>query len=232
MTAPILVVVVGLVAVVLFGALVVTTISYRRVGPGEALIVHAKSGARVSFTGAVVLPVVHRAEVLDVSVKPVRVTCRGVAAADERVDIEATFYVRVGGGKEDVLRVAGAVGCVRASSQHGVEALFLPKFVDALAGVAAKHSLAELRTDREEIKDEVIRALGTDLDGFVLEDIAIDRLEAGTLAAYDPDHRAPVDRAAADEIERLTAEVAALRERVTRLVDALAAAEVIDRAAV
>jgi uncharacterized membrane protein YqiK len=51
---------------------------YRRVGAGEALILQVAGGpARVCLEGALVLPGVHRAEVLDLSVRKVVVERRG-----------------------------------------------------------------------------------------------------------------------------------------------------------
>ena len=46
----------------------------------------------------------------------------------------------------------------------------------------------DLYTQRQEFKDQIIEIIGTDLNGYSLEDAAIDYLEQTPLEALDPEN--------------------------------------------
>ena len=162
----------------------------RKVEQGQALIVN-KGGAEpvVTFTRAFVLPVVHKAEIMDISVKTIEIDRRGseglICRDNIRADIKVTFFVRVNKTREDVIKVAQSVGCDRASNVRALEELFSAKFSEALKTVGKQLDFVDLYTRREEFRDAIIKVIGRDLNGFVLEDAAIDYLEQTPLAALD-----------------------------------------------
>ncbi|MEU9754059.1 flotillin family protein, partial [Streptomyces althioticus] len=61
---------------VLIGLLLVTKL-FRKVEQGKALIVSKMRKVDVTFTGQVVLPVLHKAEVMDISVKTIEISRTG-----------------------------------------------------------------------------------------------------------------------------------------------------------
>jgi len=131
-----------LIAVVLLIALgVVFFISrmFRKVEQGKALIVSKVRRVDVTFTGAVVLPVLHKAEVMDISVKTIEISRTGreglICRDNIRADIRITFFVRVNKTTEDVIKVAQAIGTTRASSEQTLQELFNAKFSEALKTV-------------------------------------------------------------------------------------------------
>ena len=139
----------GIALLVTVGVLVMVARFYRKVDQGRALIVNKmKAEPEVTFTGGVVLPIIHRAEVMDISVKTIEVDRRGkeglICQDNIRADIKVTFYVRVNKTKDDVLKVAQAIGCVRASDQATLEELFLAKFSEALKTVGKRMDFVEL----------------------------------------------------------------------------------------
>ncbi|WP_257463520.1 SPFH domain-containing protein [Archangium lipolyticum] len=165
--------------------------SYRRVGPGEALVIERGSRpTRVSFGGAVVWPMLDRAEVLDLSVRKVVVERRGrqgLSCRDGiRVDVRATFLVKVERRPEDVLRVAREVGCARANRSEEVQALLEERFACALANSASTFNIDELLADRSLFIDHVKVELGNELLGFKLERMSLGRLEQTPLDQLDP----------------------------------------------
>jgi uncharacterized membrane protein YqiK len=85
-----------------------------------------------------------------------------------------------------VLEVARSVGTSRAADPSTLEELFTAKFAEALKTVARKLDFDELSRNREEFKDNVIRVIGTDLNGYVLDDVAIDHLEQTPIEFLDP----------------------------------------------
>lgn len=183
----------GVGALVLIGIGVMIARFYRKVDQGRALIINKmRDEPVVTFTGGVVFPVVHRAEVMDISVKTIELDRRGkeglICADNIRADIKVTFFVRVNKTVDDVLRVAQSIGCARASDQRTMEELFVAKFSEALKTVGKKLEFEQLYTQREQFKDQIIQVIGKDLNGYVLDDAAIDFLEQTPLESLDPDN--------------------------------------------
>ena len=164
---------------------------YRKVEQGKALIVNKmKAEPEVTFTGATVLPIIHKAEVMDISVKTIEIDRRhkdGLICRDNiRADIKVTFFVRVNKTIDDVVRVAQSIGCARASDPGTLEALFSAKFSEGLKTVGKQLDFVDLYTKRHEFRDAIINLIGRDLNGYVLEDAAIDYLEQTPISHLDP----------------------------------------------
>ncbi|ARP71071.1 hypothetical protein LK07_16265 [Streptomyces pluripotens] len=182
-----------LIAVCLFAALFVLFLLsrlYRKVEQGRALIVSKIRKVEVSFTGQVVLPVLHKAEVMDISVKTIEITRSGrdglICRDNIRADIRISFFVKVNKTAEDVIKVAQAVGTARASDQATLQELFHAKFSEALKTVGKQMDFTDLYTKREELRFQIIELIGVDLNGYHLEDAAIDYLEQTPLTQLDP----------------------------------------------
>ncbi|HEX7152055.1 MAG TPA: flotillin family protein [Thermoanaerobaculia bacterium] len=164
---------------------------YRKVEQGKALIVNKlKAEPEVTFTGATVWPIIHKAETMDISVKTIEIDRRakdGLICRDNiRADIKVTFFVRVNKTVEDVIKVAQSIGCARASDPGTLEALFSAKFSEGLKTVGKQLDFVDLYTKRHEFRDAIINLIGRDLNGYVLEDAAIDYLEQTPLSNLDP----------------------------------------------
>ncbi|AWN30506.1 hypothetical protein [Streptomyces sp. NEAU-S7GS2] len=183
----VLVAVVLLIAVVL---LLVFSRLFRKVEQGKALIVSKMRKVDVTFTGQVVLPVLHKAEVMDISVKAIEITRTGrdglICRDNIRADIRISFFVRVNKTVEDVIKVAQAVGTQRASDQNTLQELFHAKFSEALKTVGKQLDFTDLYTKRDELRYRIIEVIGVDLNGYHLEDAAIDYLEQTPLSQLDP----------------------------------------------
>ncbi|MCG8456486.1 MAG: hypothetical protein MI919_09400, partial [Holophagales bacterium] len=104
----------------------------------------------VSFTGFFVLPVIHKVEVMDISVKTMEIDRRGsdglICRDNIRADIKVTFFVRVNKTQEDVIKVAQAIGCERASNINTLEGLFAAKFSEALKTAGKQLDFEDLYT--------------------------------------------------------------------------------------
>src|SRR5687768_9236205 len=177
--------------VLVLGGLTLYARFYRKVDQGKALIVNTmKAEPEVTFTGATVLPIVHKAEVMDISVKTIEIDRRGkeglICRDNIRADIKVTFFVRVNKTVEDVIKVAQSIGCVRASDRQTLEELFSAKFSEGLKTVGKQLDFVDLYTKRNEFRDAIITLIGRDLNGYVLEDAAIDYLEQTPMANLDP----------------------------------------------
>ncbi|MFD8608809.1 SPFH domain-containing protein [Streptomyces sp. NPDC059631] len=163
---------------------------FRKVEQGKALIVSKTRKVDVTFTGQVVLPVLHKAEVMDISVKAIEITRSGrdglICRDNIRADIRISFFVKVNKTAQDVIKVAQAVGTARASDQNTLQELFHAKFSEALKTVGKQMDFTDLYTKREELRYQIIELIGVDLNGYHLEDAAIDYLEQTPLSQLDP----------------------------------------------
>ena len=181
----------GVGVVIFIGLVVMIARFYRIVAQGQALIINKlATEPSVTFTGAVVMPIIHRSEIMDISVKTIEIDRRGkeglICKDNIRADIKVTFFVRVNKTVDDVRKVAQSIGCDRASHQETLEELFTAKFSEALKSVGKGLEFEELYTRREKFRDDIVNVIGQDLNGYVLEDAAIDFLEQTPLEMLDP----------------------------------------------
>ncbi|MFE0703108.1 flotillin family protein [Streptomyces sp. NPDC058872] len=172
-----------------FAVLFVVSRLFRKVEQGKALIVSKMRKVDVTFTGQVVLPVLHKAEVMDISVKTIEIARTGrdglICRDNIRADIRISFFVRVNKTVEDVIKVAQAIGTERASDKATLQELFNAKFSEALKTVGKQMDFTDLYTKRDELRFRIIEVIGIDLNGYSLEDAAIDYLEQTPLAQLD-----------------------------------------------
>ncbi|MCA9216660.1 MAG: flotillin family protein, partial [Planctomycetales bacterium] len=165
---------------------------YQKVEQGTALVRNGLGGTKVSFGGMMVLPVVHRAERMDISVKRIEIYRHGedglICQDNIRADIKVAFFVRVNKTAQDVEQVAQLLGCARASEEQGLVELFDAKFSEALKTVGKQFEFVELYNSRDRFKDEILKIIGTDLNGYVLDDAAIDYLEQTPVEKLNPNN--------------------------------------------
>ncbi|MEM7180764.1 MAG: SPFH domain-containing protein [Spirochaetota bacterium] len=162
----------------------------RKVEPGKALIIITPfRGMRVSFTGSLVIPFFHRMEIMDITTKMITVERNGsdglICKDNIRADISVKFYLRVNPTRDDVTEVARAIGVDRASTAETLDNLFNSKFAEALKTVGKQMEFEELFQERTLFKEEIIKTIGENLNGYKLEDTAIDYLEQTPLAKLD-----------------------------------------------
>ncbi|MBN8214039.1 MAG: hypothetical protein J0M09_14045 [Xanthomonadales bacterium] len=181
----------GVVIVALLGIVGLFKAFYNKVPQGTALIVNDLSSTpKVHFTGALVYPVIYKKELMKISLITLEVDRRakdGLICRDNmRADITVAFYLRVNETAQDVLKVAKAIGAERASDKAAVNELFNAKFSEALKTVGKQIDFVKLFENRQEFRDRIIEVIGNDLNGYVLEDVAIDYLEQTPKSSLDP----------------------------------------------
>lgn len=199
---------VGLFFLLIFGFFVLFKAFYIKVPQGTALIVNDMSSTpKVHFTGALVYPVIYLKEFMRISLITLEVDRRakdGLICKDNmRADITVAFYLRVNETQEDVLKVAKAIGVDRASDRAAVNELFNAKFSEALKTVGKQFDFVQLFENRQEFRDRIVEVIGNDLNGYVLEDVAIDYLEQTSKSSLDPSNI--LDAAGIRKITELTA---------------------------
>ncbi len=181
----------GVLIVGVLGILGMFKAFYNKVPQGTALIVNdLSSSPKVHFTGAIVYPVIYKKELMKISLITLEVDRRGkdglICRDNMRADITVAFYLRVNETAQDVLKVAKAIGAERASDKAAVNELFNAKFSEALKTVGKQIDFVKLFENRQEFRDRIVEVIGNDLNGYVLEDVAIDYLEQTSKASLDP----------------------------------------------
>lgn len=172
--------------VVVLGVLILISRFYKKVAQGQALVKTGVGGTKISFNGMIVIPIIHKLEIMDISLKTIeiaRLEKDGLICRDNvRADIKVTFFVRVNELAADVQKVAQTVGCKRASSREAMVQLFDAKFSEALKTVGKQFDFVDLYNKRDAFREEIVNVIGTDLNGYVLDDAAIDYLEQTSIA--------------------------------------------------
>lgn len=166
---------------------------YKKVPQGRAIVRTGFGGTKVATDkGLYVVPVFHKVEIMDISVKKIqieRLAHEGLICKDNmRADIKVAFFVRVNNDVSFIKRVAQTIGVDRASRIETLEDLFEAKFSEALKTVGKKFDFIELYEARREFRDEIVNIIGTDLNGYTLEDCAIDFLEQTPISHLKADN--------------------------------------------
>ena len=186
-------VLIGSVFIIILGLFALIKAFYIKVPQGTALIINdTTSQPKVKFTGGLVLPVIHKKEFMRISLITLEIDRRGkeglICKDNMRADITVAFYLRVNETAEDVLKVAKAIGVDRASDKVAVNELFNAKFSEALKTVGKQIDFVKLFENRQDFRDQIIHVIGNDLNGYVLEDVAIDYLEQTPKSSLDPNN--------------------------------------------
>ena len=186
-------VVIGSIFIIILGLFALIKAFYIKVPQGTALIINdTTSQPKVKFTGGLVLPVIHKKEFMRISLITLEIDRRGkeglICKDNMRADITVAFYLRVNETAQDVLKVAKAIGVERASDKVAVNELFNAKFSEALKTVGKQIDFVKLFENRQDFRDQIIHVIGNDLNGYVLEDVAIDYLEQTPKSSLDPNN--------------------------------------------
>ncbi|MFT4018996.1 MAG: hypothetical protein QM668_18685 [Agriterribacter sp.] len=182
---------------------------YKKIPQGKAIVRTGVGGGKVAFNkGMYVIPILHKMEIMDISVKKLqidRMENEGLICKDNiRADIKVAFFVRVNKSVDDVLNVAQIIGTERASDVETLRNLFEAKFSEALKTVGKKFDFIELYEARREFRTEILNIIGTDLNGYILDDCAIDYLEQTAIGYLSPQNI--LDSQGIKKITELTAE--------------------------
>lgn len=180
------------VLIVLILAGLFTLLCIRKIQPGRAGVKTGWGGLKVSFDWMMRVPLLQTYHVMDISVKKLEITRKGhdglVCRDNIRADITVAFYIRVEATEESVRKVAQMLTPERVSDMNQLRELFEAKFSEALKTAGKQMQFHELFTERLRFRDEIQTTIGKDLDGFILQDVAIDYLEQTPLEQHDPNN--------------------------------------------
>jgi len=178
--------------IVIVGLLVWIISMYKKIIQGKVIVRTGAGGTKVFYNAGLVVPVLHKMEIMDISVKKLdveRTGTNGLICKDNiRADIKVTFFIKINKSTTDIINVAQTIGCERASEVEVLRTLFDAKFSEALKTVGKKFDFIELYEARSEFREEIIAIIGTDLNGYILDDCAIDDLEQTSLSHLKSDN--------------------------------------------
>lgn len=179
---------IAVVVVVFFALFFILCI--RKIQPGRAGIKTGWGGLKVAFDWMVRVPLVQTYHIMDISVKKLEIARKGkdglVCKDNIRADITVAFYIRVDATEDSVRKVAQMLTPERVSDVDQLRELFEAKFSEALKTAGKQMEFHELFTERIKFRDQIQGTIGKDLDGFLLQDVAIDYLEQTPLDQHDP----------------------------------------------
>ncbi|KMQ69270.1 Band 7 family protein [Chryseobacterium sp. FH2] len=186
--------IVGIIVVVIasLGLIFWVLSMYKKTVQGIVILRTGYGGTKVFFNAGIVIPIIHRMESMDISVKKLEISREGKAGLickdNMRADIQVAFFIRVNKSVDDIVNVGQTIGCQRASDTNTLRELFEAKFSEALKTVGKKFDFTELYEARSEFRQEILDIIGTDLNGYVLDDCAIDYLEQTSIDKLDKDN--------------------------------------------
>ena len=153
--------------------------TYKKVPSGQALVRTGAGGGHVIFDGGFVFPVIHKAEFINVAMHIIPLHFGGRESlklkSGEKVEVDMNFYVRI--NPTDVRQVAESVNCERTFDENFIKSLFASKFTEGVLTVAESMELKNGEPfPREKFNKNIRAAIGTNLNGFILEDLAIPKI--------------------------------------------------------
>jgi len=208
-----------IIAIFVLGILSLFMKWFKKAIHGRALVRTGSGGTQITFEkGLWVIPIFHRIEIMDITLKTITIERLGndglICKDNMRADIKVAFFIRVNRTVDDVRNVALSIGCQRASVQETLITLFDAKFSEALKTVGKRFDFVDLYNSREEFKHEIIQIIGKDLNGYVLDDCAIDYLEQTPLSFLKSDNI--LDSEGIKKITELTANQIVKANLITR----------------
>ena len=201
-------IIIGVVVGLLFLAMFLAVFCLKKVRAGEAGVRTGFGGLQVTKDWMFRYPFLNRWDIMDIQVKKLEVARKGkdglICKDNIRADIEVAFYVRVAPEEAKIMEVAEAVGCERASEIELLRNLFEAKFSDALKAAGKQMDFDQLYIQRSQFRAMITKEIGEDLNGYALEDVAIDFLEQTAREDHDPTN--VLDAQGIEKINRITAE--------------------------
>ena len=143
--------------------------------------------------GAIVLPVLHRTMTVNMNTLKLEVSRRekqSLITKDRmRVDVAATFFVRVKQDKESISAAAQTLG-LKTMHPETLRELIEDKFVDSLRSTAATMGMKELQDRRSDFVNAVQNAVAEDLkkNGLELEAVTLTSLDQTSKEHFNPDN--------------------------------------------
>jgi len=170
-----------LVVGLLFAVILVLVVKYcyRRPDPGQAIVVMTGRGTRRAFfRSTMVLPLIHKSWFVDTTIKTLVIEPEPGELLRTKDDQPASYkvhaHVKINQTTDDVIKAVDSLGCERAADPKAVMELLRPSIVAAMKTAAREQTFADLRHDPLPFVNDTYHELGTNLVGFVVDELVVE----------------------------------------------------------
>lgn len=173
----ILILVIAIQLVIVVFSIIILLRNLHKPTKSKALVRTGMGGTQVIIEGATfVFPIMHQLEAIDLSIKTFNLRQTAYAKDGAMVIIDALFYLGINKDKESISLAATEIGAQRTFDQEALKAFFEPKLGEAIKKVAAAWDSATLVRQTADLKLEILKAIGTYLNGYVLDDCIVNQV--------------------------------------------------------
>ena len=148
-----------------------------KIKSGQALIRNGAGGTQVSFDRAVVIPVLHEYELVDITVQKLTYERVGDWALNfkcgTRAELTADLMLRINMTEEDIKRAVQFLGSERINDAAQLREHFSSMFNDSLEVVAGSMEYKVLVANKDDFREALLKHLGSALNGMVADDVCI-----------------------------------------------------------
>lgn len=151
---------------------------FKKVTPGTAVIRTGAGPTKVSMTSILVFPLIHKMSLVDISVKNIHLEFKDLITKDDkRVALKTQFQVRINPIYRDIQMVADYISPDKTFDKEYIKEVFEPKFIEAVKTVSPHFTFDEIVEDLCKFKMHILDVIGTDLNGYVLDDCSVFEVE-------------------------------------------------------
>ncbi|WP_299432556.1 SPFH domain-containing protein [uncultured Aquimarina sp.] len=181
--------------------------SYKKPKQGQAIVRSGLKGVQIGIhKGVYAIPVFHTLEYVDLTIKQLDIEHKeneGIICKDFiRADIKINFYMRVSNIPNDILQVSNVFGCKTTFDKIKIKDIFQTKFSEALKTIAFTYEYEELHHKKTGFRNEILLLIGTDLNGYIIDDCVIEYIKQTPIAFLNPNNT--LDAKGIKKIKELT----------------------------
>jgi len=179
-TAWAMLVMAGVLSFIAMGSFVFMIRFFRKTNGDQAIVRTGFGGTVVDFNGLFVIPSLHQAVTVPITIQKLRYERSGEWAltfgCGSKVELIADFDVRVNKTMPDVECAVASIGVERLNSPELLREYFESMFNDCLDTIALQSSFAELARDKDAFREKMLKNIGTFLEGVVICDLSLHHL--------------------------------------------------------
>ena len=168
-------------ALIIFGVVIFFISIFKKKPQNQALIRSGFGGIQVSFNGLFVIPFIHKLEILDLTIKTIKIHKTGrdglLSKDGKKIDVKADFIIRVIPVHNEIKKIAITIGVDKANDSNEIKNMFTNLFIESLKHVSSQFEAETIHQHIPKFKMQTFESINRDLNEFILEDLHIYHLE-------------------------------------------------------
>ena len=197
-------IIVALIAVSIVTLLIVVSRFYRKVQVGKLMVIYGFKKNRVSLKNTIVVPFldevifvnseIHKIEISNEYNKENNRTVRGefYTLDNLKVTVNVVFFVSLPTSEDVLFPLLSKFDVKSVNSREFLDKHFNSRFAEAVKNGVRAFTLEDLMAKRKEFGDNVIGTLNGNLNGFILNDVSLQEINALPIEAYDDNNHIDV----------------------------------------